>query len=138
MLDIITWYLIILFLGWISFPILYTLLPSLPGKGYSLAKLFGMLAWGYLFWILGNLGITANNLGGLTFPLLLLIGAGLWSLKKAGRGVIWDWIKEQRSLVISTEIIFLAAFVNLADRLANGPVVLNFYPIFPYRFDRGD
>jgi YYY domain-containing protein len=124
MLDIINWYLIILFLGWISFPFLYSLLPSLPGKGYSLAKLFGMLAWGYLFWILGRLGVTSNNLGGLTFPLLLLVGVGMWSLKKAGSGVIWDWIKEHGALVISTEILFLAAFAGMALIRAYNPEIV--------------
>ncbi len=114
MLDFSAWYLIMVVLGWIVFPILYTLLPSLPGRGYTLAKLFGMLAWGYLFWILGRLGLTANNLAGLIFPIILLFGAGAWCLHKAGNGVIRDWIKEHRSLVITTEILFLAAFVAMA------------------------
>ncbi len=124
MLDFSAWYLIMVVLGWIVFPILYTLLPSLPGRGYTLAKLFGMLAWGYLFWILGRLGVTANNLAGLTFPIILLIGFGGWCLHKAGSGVIWDWIKDHRSLVFSTEILFLAAFVGMALVRSYNPEII--------------
>lgn len=124
MFDFITWYLIAVLLGWIAFPILYAVLPSLPGRGYSLAKLFGMLAWGYLFWILGRLGVTANNLAGLTFPLLLLIGASLWALRTDRCRGIWEWISERRSLVFSAEILFLAAFAAMALVRAYNPEIV--------------
>ncbi len=123
MLDFIAWYVIIVALGWIVFPILYFTLPSLPGRGYSLAKLFGMLAWGYLFWILGSLGVTANNLGGLFFPLLLLVGAGFWILNKKGSGGIRQWIKDHRSLIFSSEILFLLAFAAMAFVRAYNPEI---------------
>ncbi|HDD55139.1 MAG TPA: hypothetical protein ENG59_02710 [Chloroflexi bacterium] len=123
MLDFIAWYVITVALGWIVFPILYFTLPSLPGRGYSLAKLFGMLAWGYLFWILGSLGVTANNLGGLFFPLLLLVGAGFWILNKKGSGGIRQWIKDHRSLIFSSEILFLLAFTAMAFVRAYNPEI---------------
>jgi YYY domain-containing protein len=124
MLDFITWYLIVIILGWIAFPILYSTLPSLPGRGYSLSKLFGMLAWGYLFWILGRLGVTANNLAGLSFPLFLVAGVSLWILQKKGLREIWDWIKDHRSLVFTSEILFLVAFAMMALVRAYNPEIV--------------
>jgi len=124
MLDFITWYLILLILGWIAFPILYAVLPSLPGRGYSLAKPFGMLAWGYIFWILGRLGVTANNLAGLSFPLVLLIAVDLWILHKFGIRKLLDWIKRHISLVFSTEALFLAAFAAMALVRAYNPEII--------------
>ena len=123
MFDFIAWYLIVVILGWIAFPILYASLPSLPGRGYTLAKSFGFLAWGYLFWILGNLGVTANNLGGLTFTLALVLAAGIWFARKSGFGEIRGWIKEHRSLVFTTEILFLAAFAAMAFVRAYNPEI---------------
>jgi YYY domain-containing protein len=124
MLDFISWYLIVISLGWIAFPILYFLLPSLPGRGYSLAKLFGMLVWGYIFWILGRLGVLGNNLAGLSFPLALFLGADLWILRREGAKEVWNWIKDHRSLVISTELLFLAAFAAMALVRAYNPEIL--------------
>ena len=124
MLDFITWYLIVVALGWIAFPILYSILPSLPGRGYSLAKPFGMLAWGYLFWILARLGLVANNLAGLSFPLLILIGMSVWILKRNGIGEIRSWIKEHRSLAFTSEILFLGAFAAMALVRAYNPEII--------------
>jgi YYY domain-containing protein len=123
MVDFLAWYLIVMIVGWIVYPILYTILPVLPGRGYSLAKLFGMLVWGYLFWILGRLGLVSNTLGGLTFPLVVLLGAALWILKDK-RGEIWKWIKEHRTLVFTTEALFFLAFVLMALVRAYNPEIV--------------
>ena len=124
MLDFVSWYLIVITLGWIAFPVLYSILPSLPGRGYSLAKLFGVLAWGYLFWILGRLGVTANNLAGLSFPLLVLLGVSLWVLQRKGSREIWAWIKDHRSFVFTSEILFLVAFAAMALVRAYNPEIV--------------
>lgn len=123
-MDFITWYLIVVALGWMVFPILFTLLPALPGRGYTLAKLFGMLAWGYLFWILGRLGLTSNNLAGLIFPLLLLLGIALGILLKNRGAEIRAWVKEHRSLVLTTEVLFALAFAAMALVRAYNPEIV--------------
>lgn len=124
MLDFIAWYVIVVILGWVVFPILYSLLPALPGRGYSLAKLFGMLAWGYLFWILGRLGLTSNNLAGLSFPLLLLAGISIWILRVKEGTQIKAWIKEHLSLVLTSEVLFLLAFAAMALVRAYNPEIV--------------
>ena len=113
MLDFIFWYLIVLTLGWIIFPVLFKLLPRLPGRGFSLSKPFSLILWGYLYWILGRMGITANSIGGLVFTLLLTCTLGLVVFLK-NRESITDWIRENRPVIFSTEILFLGAFLGLA------------------------
>jgi YYY domain-containing protein len=123
MLDFIFWYLIIFALGWIIFPVLFKLLPNLPGRGFSFSKPFGLVLWGYLYWALGRLGITTNSSGGLLFTLLLAGILGLVVFQK-NRESILDWIRENRSVVLTTEIFFLAAFVGLALIRSLNPEIL--------------
>ncbi len=124
MLDFIAWYLIVLVLGWLVFPLIYRLLPGLPGRGYTLSKIFALLVWGYLFWLFGRLGFSANNLTGLLFPLLLMLGGSIWVLRDSGWEEIRNWLADQRALVLSSEALFLAAFIAMALVRAFNPEII--------------
>ena len=114
MLDFIFWYLIVTAVGWISFPVIFRLVPNLPDRGYSFSKIFGLLLWGYLYWILGRLGITANNLAGLLLTLFLIVVLGVFAIRKIGGNTFKEWIREYRTLIFTTEILFLLAFAGWA------------------------
>jgi YYY domain-containing protein len=114
MLDFIFWYLMVAAVGWISFPVIFRLVPNLPDRGYSFSKIFGLLLWGYLYWILGRLGVTANNLAGLLFTLFLTAGLGVLAIRKIGGDTLKVWIREFRTLIFTTEILFLLAFAGWA------------------------
>ena len=109
MLDFIFWYLIVTALGWIVFPIIFQLVPNLPGRGFSFSKLLGLLLWGYLYWILGRLGITANNQGGLFFTLFMIIFLSVLAYRN-NREERGKWFRENRSLILIVEALFLVAF----------------------------
>ena len=123
MLDFVIWYLIVTALGWIVFPVIFGLTPNLPGKGFSLSKLLGLLLWGYLYWILGRLGITANNPGGLLFCLMLVTTLGIIAYRR-NRENIGEWVKERRSLIVTVEVLFLVAFLGWALIRALNPEIL--------------
>ncbi len=124
MLSALYWYLTILFLGWLSVPVLYRLLPDLPDRGYSIAKIFGLLTWGYLFWILGRLGFTRNDLGGLLFCFILMGGvAGLWLGKGRGRDIL-QWVKAHWDVILTVEAVFLIAFVGWSLVRALNPEIV--------------
>jgi len=114
MLDFIAWYVLVTALGWIVFPLLYRVLPNIPGRGFTFSKIFGLLFWGYFYWILGRLGFTANNLAGLVFTLLLVIGSTLLILKKKGAKDLLEWIRSNWQLIITTEVLFLVTFAGWA------------------------
>ena len=114
MLDFIAWYVLVTALGWIAFPLLFHVLSAIPGRGFTFAKIFGLLFWGYLYWILGRLGFTANNLAGLIFTLLLVIGFVILFLYKKGINDLRDWIQTRWRLILTTELLFLAAFAGWA------------------------
>ena len=124
MLQLILWYLTITILGLVTFPLLYRLLPALPDRGYPLARIAGLLLWGYIFWILGVLGITRNNPGGLTFTFGLVLGISIWAIAKTGRGEILSWVKKNLRVVVTSEILFLIAFLGWAFVRSNNPDIV--------------
>jgi hypothetical protein len=73
MIAFLSWYIVITLLGWLTFPMVYRLLPALADRGYSLSRAAGLLIWSYTFWLLTSLGFTENNVGGILFSLLPLV-----------------------------------------------------------------
>ena len=124
MAQLTLWYIIISILGLLAFPLAYRLLPALADRGYALSRIIGLLLWGYLYWILGSLGILQNDNGGAMFALLLLVAFSLWALLKGELNGFLSWIRAQRRLVITVEILFLFAFTGYAFiRSANPDLV---------------
>jgi YYY domain-containing protein len=129
----ISWYLTVTLLGWLTFPLVYRLFPALADRGYSLSRAAGLLVWGYVFWLLTSLGLSQNDAGGLLLGLLILAGLSIWAIRsierrKNGEGgwsdnlsILVSWIKHNRRLVISVEILFLVAFAFLAFARASNP-----------------
>lgn len=123
MTAFLLWYLTISLLGWVSFPLVYTLFPGLPERGYSLARAFSLLLWGYLFWMMASLGVAQNDGGGLVLALIPLLGFSLW-LGYHKRGEILAWIGVNKSTVLLVEALFLLAFIFLAVVRASNPEAL--------------
>ena len=107
------WYIILTLLGWLTFPLTYTLFPALKDRGYTLARAAGLLIWGYAFWLLASLGAAQNDKGGILFALAILIGLSIWSIVRSPSSIV-DFIRSNKSLIITTEVLFLVAFAFLA------------------------
>ena len=118
----LSWYVSISILSWLTFPLVYTLFPALADRGYSLARTVGLLVWGYIFWMLTSLGIAQNDLGGLVLAAMLLTGLSVWA-SRIRFGEIRSWIKQNFSMIITVEIIFLLAFAILAVIRAANPEI---------------
>ena len=123
MLSLISWYLLITFLGWITFPLAYKLFPALSDRGYTLSRAFGMLIWGYVFWLFASLNIAQNDIGGLLLGLAILAGLSVWVFIN-NRSEIQSWIGENRRLIITTELLFIAAFGFMAFVRSANPEII--------------
>ncbi len=127
MLAFISWYLIITLLGWLTFPLAYRLFPALADRGYSLSRAAGLLIWGYIFWMFTSLGLTQNTVGGILFSLLVLIGLSFsaFFVSKPNlddlRSEITQWLRKNLRLIVTEELLFLAAFAFLAFLRAGNP-----------------
>jgi YYY domain-containing protein len=118
--NLLSWYLLLLILGWINFPLTYRLFKRFPERGYTLSRILGLLLWGFGFWWMGSLGLLQNQPGGILFALALLIGLNLWvGWKKWGE--IGRWIRENWQLILSVEAVFLVAFAFMTLVRASDP-----------------
>ncbi len=109
MIAFLTWYLSILVVGWLAFPAAHRLLPFLPERGYTLSKALGLLVWGFGYWLLASFHVIQNDGGGIVLSLALL-GAGCAAFGWKRFREIFEWIKANRRVVITSEVVFLAAF----------------------------
>lgn len=129
-----SWYIILTLLGWITFPLAYRLFPALADRGYSLSRTAGLLTWSYVFWLFTSLGLTQNNSGGILFSLLILIGLSLalfFTLNSGSpdqkteignrKSELLSWLRDHLRLILTTEVLFLAAFAFLALLRAGNP-----------------
>ena len=120
MIPFLLWYFVTSLLSLITFPLAFHLLPALPDRGYVISRVLGLLLWGYLYWLLGSLGILRNELGGLLFAFGVILILSAWVLNRVGLDEIQSWWKSQRPLVIVAEVLFLVTFAGwVVVRAAN-------------------
>jgi uncharacterized membrane protein len=136
MLLFVIWYLVISILGWITFPIAYRLFPGLADRGYSFSRIFGLLLWGYFFWLLASFGVLSNQFSSILFSLFLLTAISVLTLSKWTDGSsearaiksalteLFAWLKNHRFNIILVEIIFFVAFAGYTLVRAANPEIL--------------
>src|SRR5512138_439801 len=123
MIAFISWYVLITVLGWLTFPLAYTLFPALADRGYTLARALGLLLWGYIFWLFASLDLAQNDIGGLLLGLVILAGLSAWAFVRC-RAELIAWLREKLRLMVTTEGLFLLAFGFMAFvRAANPDIV---------------
>ena len=123
MSSFFSWYILISLLGWVTLPLTYRLLPALADRGYTLARAFGLLLWGYIFWLFASLGIIQNDMGGLLLGVAIIVGFSAWAFVDQKQGIV-NWIGENIRLIIVTELLFLIAFGFMAFFRSANPEII--------------
>ena len=123
MIDFLLWYFCISALGWLTFPLVFYLFPALSDRGYSLARVVGLLLWGYVFWLLASFGIAQNDSGGLILAGMILVGISTLVMKNRVQE-LKTWIKDHLRVLMVVEGLFLLAFIALAVLRAANPEIL--------------
>ena len=118
MINAVIWLLLIELIGLLALPTSFVLLRFLPDRGYTLAKPLGLLATGYLVWLLSMLGLPFNT------ALCWLVLAGLfvvlngWLFLRQNRQ-LWfqmrEWVSRNGWLIVAAEVIFIAAYAYLTN-----------------------
>lgn len=128
MFSFLIWYILATLLGWLTFPLAYHLFPALKDRGYTLSRALGLLIWGYAFWLLASFRIAQNDIGGLLLGLLVLAGLSVWAITNyqlpISNSPILSFLKSNRSLLITTELLFFIAFAFMAFVRAGNPEIL--------------
>lgn len=117
-LTVVIWYVFVLLLGWLAYPIVRWALPGLPDKGYPLARGFGLLLLAYFVWLGGSLSIPTTRWMILAV-LLLLAGLSGWLAWRQREGLLLE-LRERLGYFLRVEALFLGAFLfMLMVRLGN-------------------
>jgi YYY domain-containing protein len=123
MTAFLSWYILTLALGLLTFPLGFYLFPALADRGYTVARAFGLLIWGYVFWLLASFRLAQNDVGGLLLGLVILGGLSAWAWVNC-RAEIVEWFRANRRLVLTTESLFLLAFAFMAFVRAANPEIV--------------
>lgn len=109
MSETLRWWLILLLIGTLAFPLCQALFRRLPDRGYALSKPFGLLLTGYLFWLLNSLHLLPNSNGGVTLVLVLIaIASGIVVYRE--RVGLRTWVARHGWYVLGVEVLFFVAF----------------------------
>ena len=118
--ELLPWYLTLQLFALAGLPLAFAWLRRLPSRGYAAAKVLGLLLSGVLFWWGGILQVWNNTPGAALTAAALLLLVGLWQMR-GHWAEVRTWWKSQRAFVITTEMLFLAAFLLWAIVRASQP-----------------
>ncbi len=107
-LTVIFWLAAFWLLGVIFMPMTAVVFKPLKDKGYGVARLFGLIVWGYFVWLCASLGLPYNRgtiLG--VLGALALVNLVIAFIKKDR---IKPLLKEIRGDIRTAEIVFLVCF----------------------------
>jgi len=108
-LAALAWYATVALLGWLAFPILFTLLPRLADRGYGFARAVGLLFVSYLTWLAASLRLLPNTRGTILLSvgvLALVSGAVAWQQRAA----LHRFLRDRWRTVAVYEGLFLLLF----------------------------
>ena len=134
MLDVLIWWLLIELIGLAVLPVAFRFFRNLPDRGYAFTKPLGLLLIAYPFWLLTTLGFLTNTRGAIALVAVLVAAASWWwgarqqtpdnrqqtsdatrNTQYATRFTLHEslltWLRQNRSPVLATELVFTIAFI---------------------------
>ncbi len=109
-LGVSAWYLLVLVIGWLTFPLLYAALPGLSDRGYPLARLGGLLAVAWLAWMGASLQWVPFTRGALWAFAAGLALCSVW-LARRRRCELALFIRGRWRYLLLVEGLFLGLFL---------------------------
>ena len=121
-LAAVVWWLAVVALGWLSFPVVFVVLRGLPDRGYALARIFSLLFISYFGWILASYAILPNTRGTLLWGTAVLALISLFLFLRHRQAMI-SWVRTNLAYVGIAEGLGLALFLlMILIRLGNPDV----------------
>ncbi|MCI0475931.1 MAG: DUF2298 domain-containing protein, partial [Anaerolineales bacterium] len=131
MLDVLTWWLLIELIGLAALPIAFRFFSNLPDRGYAFIKPLGLLLIAYPFWLLTTLGFLTNTRGAIALVAVGVAVASWWKAVNSQQSTVnsicpsvddeerslptvhcslFTWLQQNKTLIITTELVFTVAF----------------------------
>jgi YYY domain-containing protein len=110
LLAAVLWYLAVLLVGVVAFPLAHALFPRLQDRGAGVARTLGLVLTTFLYVLLVQLGFLRNGRGAAVFALVLvgLFSAALFVWR---RPLILRFVRERWRLLAGAEIAFAAGYL---------------------------
>ncbi|MBN1991739.1 MAG: glycosyltransferase family 39 protein [Anaerolineae bacterium] len=109
-LAVSIWWLAVILIGFMTFPLTFFFFHKLPDRGYALSKSFGLLLVSYFVWLNSSLGWLGNTRATAMLAVIILLGFALWVAIKWRQKIAQFW-RQERWLILVTEIIFLLVYL---------------------------
>ncbi|HEV2125187.1 MAG TPA: DUF2298 domain-containing protein, partial [Chloroflexota bacterium] len=106
----VLWWLALQVIGLLAAPLLWLGLHRLPDRGYGLSKALGLLAISWGAWLLAGFQLLPWTRLTILLAVLALAGASALVLRRHGTSWL-AWLRGHRRLLLTTEGVFLAAFL---------------------------
>jgi YYY domain-containing protein len=117
--TILAWWFAIMVFGWVTWPLLFVLFPGLADRGYSFAKVAGLLLVAWLAWFVSSARIPMWSQTGIAAA-LLVVAALSAVMGWRRRAELSAFVRENGRRMAWIEVITLLAFVIfLVIRLTN-------------------
>ena len=124
MVAVLSFWIVIQLIALAALPLTWHLCSRLPDRGYALAKPLGLLLVTYLLWLGASFGFLRNSLGGIVLALLFVAAVSTWLLWRNGSGAqLLAWLRENRRLIVITEVLFAVALALLAYYRSFDPAI---------------
>lgn len=118
------WWTTVEIIGWLALPIAMRVMGWLPDHGYTFAKSIGLLIASYILWLGGSTHFLRNDLGGILAAILIMTAISAIFFFKENRTTgktPQRFIRENKKLVITVEILFTVSFAAWAILRAYAP-----------------
>ncbi len=106
----VAWWLLLVFLGVVAFPITFVALRGLTDRGYGVAKILGILLLAWLSWIGPSLKLVPYTRWWIALCLGLMIGVSA-ALAWRRRAAIVAYVRSHYALLLTEESLFLILFL---------------------------
>ncbi len=118
-LAMAVWWLTVLILGWLAFPIAFIAMRGLADRGYVFSKILALLLLAYAAWVAGSLRLLPFTRGTLLL-MVLILGAVAAVIVRARSGQIVAFVRAQRQHILFVEgLFFLFYLFFIFVRLGN-------------------
>jgi YYY domain-containing protein len=113
------WWLAVLLLGWLAFPLASVALGGLPSKGYVVSKALALLVLSWFAWIAVSAGLLPYTRGTVWLAIGLLaaigVGVGWWQRRQLTTFVLHHW----RLLLVVEGVALVLYLISLLIRSGN-------------------
>jgi len=121
-LAAMVWFLAVVLIGWIAFPLAFVALGGLPDRGYGLARVLGLLVVSYLTWLAASLKWLPHTRGTLLLSLLVLAALSAVLFARRRREMM-SFVRARWRYILFVELLGLALFtLMVVIRLGNPDV----------------